>query len=266
MVFEGLLVLLGVLVTLVAGAIVGSVFARRDALIAQQAQELERRNRALNAFAGKVAHDLREPLTAIKMATTIQHQREPGEQATTGLLQRGVARMQGLINDLLSLSRVDVDSGAGQCDPAAVVGQLSGELGARLSDEKASLRLDVEPARVVSSEGLLHQALWNLTDNALRYHRPGARAEVEIEGRESGGQYELRVSDNGTGMSEEEARHVFEPFFRGQQAQEQPGTGLGLAIVKRVVEANGGTASVTSRPGHGTTFVLRLHSIAHEAH
>ena len=84
------------------------------------------------------------------------------------------------------------------------------------------------------------------------------QAQIEIRGHAVGKKYELRVSDNGVGMSYDEARQAFDPFFRALGAREQQGTGLGLSIVKRASEASGGSLAVDSRLGQKTTFVIRL--------
>jgi signal transduction histidine kinase len=251
------LAIAGFLLTLGVGLAVASQLARRDQSIRSYMSLLENRNRELDAFAGRVAHDLRGPLMSINMVAGTLARREPSD-STTVLLRRGVGRMEALIKDLLALSRIDSQSRKARCDPAAAAAHVREDLHARLDEAGATMRLDVEPSEVSCSEGLLRQALWNLTDNAIRYGRPGVRAEVDVRGRKADGQYELRVSDNGLGMSPEDARQAFEPFFRGDSARAQPGTGLGLSIVKRVMEASGGSASLSSEPGAGTTFVLRL--------
>ena len=99
----------------------------------------------------------------------------------------------------------------------------------------------VDHAVVSCSEGLLRQALTNLTENAVKYRRPDVGPEVEISGTAIDDGYELRVSDNGVGMAADEAGHVFEPFYRSSRTQSLPGTGLGLSIAtgwrKRAAEA-----------------------------
>jgi signal transduction histidine kinase len=81
---------------------------------------------------------------------------------------------------------------------------------------------------------------------------------VEISGGAIDGGYDLRVSDNGLGMSPEDAGRVFEPFYRSTRTQDLPGTGLGLSIVNRVVQASGGTLSVETELGRGSTFIVHL--------
>jgi signal transduction histidine kinase len=102
--------------------------------------------------------------------------------------------------------------------------------------------------------------LWNLVDNAVKYRRTGVHSDVEVRGRVVDHGYELAVEDNGIGMSPEETKKAFDPFYRALRAKEEPGTGLGLSIVKRVVEASGGTLSVRSQLGSGSTFTVRLPS------
>jgi signal transduction histidine kinase len=121
------------------------------------------------------------------------------------------------------------------------------------------LRMQIEPARVPCSEGLLREVLWNLGENAVKYRRPEVPLKLEMIGQATHQHYELRVSDNGAGMSSNDARQAFDPLFRGEQTRSAtPGTGLGLAIVKRIVEAGGGTVTVDSHAGQGTLFVVRL--------
>jgi signal transduction histidine kinase len=81
---------------------------------------------------------------------------------------------------------------------------------------------------------------------------------IALVGRATSTGYELRVSDNGLGMSAEDTCRVFEPFFRGKRTQDIAGTGLGLAIVRRIVEASGGTVVADSEPDHGTAITLRF--------
>ena len=92
----------------------------------------------------------------------------------------------------------------------------------------------------------------------MKYQRPDTTPEVEISGGAVDYRYDLRVSDNGLGMSKDDAGRVFEPFYRSPRTQDLPGTGLGLSIVNRVVQASGGTLSVETELGRGSTFIVRL--------
>jgi signal transduction histidine kinase len=248
----------GILTTLGVGIAVDRLIRRREERVARYAAELEARNGELDAFSGRVAHDLRGPLTAIKLGVTQIRDRASDASALADRFHRSVARMEAIIDDLLSLSRLQPGTKTGHCDPASVVAQLAEELRPRLDAEAGTLRIEVDPAKVACGAGLFRQVVWNLADNALKYSRPGVPPVVQIRGVIAHRRYELRVSDNGIGMPPEESEKVFLPFFRSAGVQTRPGTGLGLTIVRRVIEASGGSVSVTSRVGEGSAFVLSL--------
>ena len=256
------LTLLGMGVISLAGVVLvwrwaAQQVGRREAETAREAKILEEQNRELDAFAGRVAHDIRNPLMAINVAATQLTRKVPEETRAAELLQRGIHRMETLIDDLLTLARVETQVN-GVCDPAEVAVQVQQDFAARVEGERGNLRVVVEHAVVSCSEGLLRQALTNLTENAVKYRRPDVGPEVEISGTAIDDGYELRVSDNGVGMAADEAGHVFEPFYRSSRTQSLPGTGLGLSIVNRVAQASSGTVSLKTELGQGSTFILHL--------
>ena len=144
------------------------------------------------------------------------------------------------------------------CDPSSVAAGVGDDMSARLEAVAGSLHIEVEPARVRCAEGLLTEALVNLADNALKYCRPDEPPRVALTGRTVGHRYELRVADNGIGMSFDERKQAFAPFYRAHRDPSAPGSGLGLSIVKRIAEASGGDVLVDSALGKGTTFVMHL--------
>jgi two-component system, OmpR family, sensor kinase len=243
--------------TVLAGRWAARQVGRREAEMGSRARALETRNRELDAFAGRVAHDVRGPLAAFKLAMPALAAKLPKGDRTLELLGRGVTRMEALVEDLLTLARVESQP-AGRCDPAAVVAEVEADFASRIAAENGALRVSVHHADVSCSGGLLRQAVTNLVENAVKYHRSEAPPEVEISGAPSDGGYDLAVSDNGVGMSDEEAEQVAQPFYRAPRVRDRPGTGLGLSIVRRVAEASGGKLSVRSRLGRGSTFVVRL--------
>ena len=256
--FGGIITAAGVALSLLVAALVTRSIQRREDQLRESTALLEQRNRELDAFAGRVAHDLRGPLTTINVAASRLAERAPQEEGTSAVLRRGVSRMEMLIRDLLALSRIDAEADDVTADPAVAAASVAEELGPRVRAEGGSLRVAVRPACVRCNEGLLRQVLWNLIDNAIKYRRSDAPPDIEVRGQSQATWYELRVADQGMGLSHEDARHVFEPFFRALQSREAPGTGLGLSIVKRVVEVHGGSVTVDSRLGQGTTFTIRL--------
>jgi signal transduction histidine kinase len=249
--------LAGVVGTILVGRWAARILAARQAEAARYARDLEARNRELDAFAGRVAHDIRGALTTISLAATSSAASALSDERAREILRRGTRRMETLVDDLLTLARVEAE-GHGRCDPAVVLAQVAEDMGPRVEAERADLRVAVAHAQVACSEGLLRQAMTNLIDNAVKYRRPDLPAAVEISGASSDGGYDLRVSDNGVGMTDEELGHVLEPFYRAPRARDLPGTGLGLSIVNRIAEANGGNVTVRSRVGEGTTFTVHL--------
>jgi signal transduction histidine kinase len=126
-------------------------------------------------------------------------------------------------------------------------------------DRRVSVDVDAgDSMEVVANSTEMKQVLLNLTVNALEAVPPG-RGEVRIEGRRVGEFVELRVADNGKGMSAETLEHVFEPFFTAKRGAGEPGTGLGLSITHAIVENHGGSiAAASDGPGRGSRFVVRL--------
>jgi signal transduction histidine kinase len=261
-----------ILASLIAGLTVFAFFVARwvtriirqgeNELRAANAQ-LEERNRELDSFAGRVAHDLRGPLTAINLAAVAPDR--ASRENVNAVFRRGVKRMEVIIEDLLTLSRIGAQTERAMCDASAVAASIEEDLRSKVEALGGVLHVEAATATVPCSEGLLRQVLWNLGENSVKYRRPGVQLAIEIRGRALPHAYEFSVSDNGNGMSPSEARRAFEPFFRGEQVRETPGTGLGLSIVKRVVEASGGSVSVDSAIGKGTTFKVRLPLAADKA-
>jgi signal transduction histidine kinase len=247
----------GIVLSLAIGALTTRLLRRRQASIERYSARLEERNRDLDAFAGRVAHDLRGPLGTVSLGVQRIARLVPAETSIVGIIRRTLARMDAILAGLLALSRSESVPDA-VCDPATAAAQVTAELAPRAQEEHVVMRVEVEPGKVRCPEPLLHQALFNLAENAIKYRRADTPAAIEIEGRAHDDAYELSVRDNGMGMSREDARRAFEPFFRAQGVQERPGSGLGLSIVKRVIESSGGTITVDSQLGKGTTFRTRL--------
>jgi signal transduction histidine kinase len=257
-----LFTLLGIGLAAVASTALLGIWAlrevrRREDETNRETEQLEARNRELDAFASRVAHDIRGPLGTLTLAMTPLAAKLPPDDRSLGIFQRGLQRMESLVADLLTLAQVESLS-HGKCDPAQVVAQVQDEVSARVEASHGSMTVTVDHAQVACSEGLLRQAVTNLVDNAVKYKRPDVAPALQISGTAIDGCYEVRVSDNGMGMSEDDLAHASEPFYRSARTRDVPGTGLGLSIVNRVAEASGGRLSVQTRLGEGSTFVVRL--------
>jgi len=221
-------------------------------------QKLEGRNRELDAFAGRIAHDLRNPVASLTLSVDLVSRKAASEEAPAlDRMRRSIKRISTMIDDLLAFARADAPADGALCNPAVVAAKIRDDFSERFGDA-ASLHEIVEPASVGYNEGLLRQVLWNLVENGVKYRRDDVHADIGVFGHVVEGRYELQVSDNGLGMLPEEARRAFDPFYRGQRVQDVSGTGLGLSIVKRIVDAGGGSVLVKTQLGSGTTFVLQL--------
>lgn len=258
---ELLFVLLGLgMATLIGVVLIGrwslQQVRRREEQARLQSRMLEERNRDLDAFAGRVAHDIRGPLTTVSLVTARLSQTAPGEQKAVETLRRGIDRMEALIRDLLALARVEKMHEA--CDPASASANIEEQFAQRIEAEKGTLRVSLDHSRIRCSDGLLLQVLANLVDNALKYRRTEVPPKIAVSGSPVGATYEIQVVDNGVGMAPEDAAQLFLPFYRAARTRDLPGTGLGLSIVKRVVEASGGSIAVDTHLGQGTSFVVRF--------
>jgi signal transduction histidine kinase len=251
----GALSTLGVMFTLGIGLAVSGLVRRRVADQRRYAALLEARNRDLDLFAGRVAHDLRSPISNVTLATALL-ERRVGPDPSLDRIKRGTGRLTAMIDDLLSLSRLEREAPAGLTDPAVATGPLREDLAAR--SDGAAVSIDVAHAQLRCSPGLFQQILGNLVDNAIKYRRPEETSRVQVTGRATGRFYELRVADNGIGMSPDDAARAFDPFFRGHRTSDRAGTGLGLSIVKRIVQASGGEVTLESELGRGSVFTVRL--------
>jgi signal transduction histidine kinase len=248
----GLIVLLGT--AAVIAVAVSRAIGRYDQRVNNQLREQKRLNEALDQFAGRIAHDLRNPLSAVTAASEVlaRDRERLSDHGRVGLdvVQRQSGRMIDLTDGLLRLARA---SGTPQAHPVDVRGIV--EEAAR---DMRGLRVHLGdmPERIVADQTALSQVVGNLFQNAVRYGANDGCADVDVDGESSENGWVIRVSDRGPGIPPDEAVHLFEPFTRGSTAGNQPGSGLGLAIVAAAVRAHGGRASYAPREGGGSTFSL----------
>ncbi len=232
--------------------------------VARRTAELADANQRLESFSYSVSHDLRTPLRAISGFAQIlarRHRQSLSEEGRHYMdnIVRASAQMGRLIEDLLAYSRLGRARMA--LKPIAirpliaeVLEQL--ESPARLSG--ASIQVDEALPTVRGDESLLTQVFLNLIENALTYRHPGVAPSIAIRARSEGSQVVLSVSDNGIGIPPEHFERIFGVFQRLHTQDQYPGTGIGLANVKKAVELLGGTVSVSSTPGEGSVFEVRL--------
>ncbi len=207
-----------------------------------------------------VSHDLRNPLSAILMGTTLLQQRLEGAQLRqAGIIRNAADRMKNLIEELLDVARIE--GGAmtlrrEQHEAACLIEDSARMFETRAVEKGVALIINAEPGALVwaDSERIL-QVLSNLIGNALKFTPSGGAIEVEAA-RESG-QVRFSVRDTGPGIAVDQLPHLFERQWQGQPGARQ-GLGLGLYIAKTVVEAHGGRIWVESTLGKGSSFFFIL--------
>jgi signal transduction histidine kinase len=232
--------------------------ARHRALILAHIHLLDERNRDLDAFAGRAAHDLRGPLNPIRgYADLLSAGKEPPEEVQQMALRirRAVDRMSRVVDDMLELSRAGRPTPGRAC-PATVGAEVLDELAPELHGAEVHTQLTLAP--IACADGVLAQILRNLLSNAIKFRSRERPLQLRLNAEPDGKWIVLRLEDNGVGMDAESAAHAFEPFYRGRTDREVPGHGLGLAIVERATRALGGHCELTSVPDEGTRIVIRL--------
>jgi two-component system sensor histidine kinase SenX3 len=215
-------------------------------------------------FVANASHELKTPAASIQAAaetlTSIADRDAAAVPRFASQLEREAMRLSRIVADLLDLSRLESGSEIGQ--PVrldAVVREEAERFETRCQESGLTLAIDsLSTSSVAGSTKDLSLLVRNLIDNAIRYTRPGGQIQVSVEPTDS--VVQLKVSDDGLGIPSRDLSRIFERFYRVDRARsrETGGTGLGLAIVKHVAENHGGTVSVESELGAGSTFTVRL--------
>jgi light-regulated signal transduction histidine kinase (bacteriophytochrome) len=175
-----------------------------------------------------------------------------------GFAVDGARRMQELINDLLTYSRVGTRPLAlDTVDSNQLVDQVVSDLAAAIQDSNGSVICDNLPV-VRGDPTQLRQLFQNLIANGMKFHRPDEPPRVRVSATQEHGMWAFSVSDNGIGIEPQYLERIFSLFQRLHTRAEYPGTGIGLAICKKIVERHGGQIHVDSTPGSGTTFRFTL--------
>ncbi len=226
----------------------------------QQARDLERFNAELEQFAYVSAHDLQEPLRMIASYLQLLSRRYQGKldaEADTFIQYavEGAERLKSLLQDLLQLQQVGKANRVKVRAPlteAAITAQSN--LSVKIAEMGAHITIQNLPT-IDADQDAFVKVFEHLFENALKYHREGVPPEIVVSAVALNKQmWEIRVSDNGIGISHEYQERIFQIFQRLHSRSEYPGTGIGLAICKKVVEVHGGHLSVQSAPGEGSIF------------
>lgn len=243
-----------------SGELAGAVLVMHDVT------ELRRLENVRRDFVANVSHELKTPLTAIRgMVETMVDDPEMPKETQLRFLDRvrdQALRLSALVTDLLSLARIEANEGRGErtlldLRPRMREGVARfGEVATR-KQLGLSLELPDEACTVLADEESVRQILDNLLDNACKYTPEGGRVCARI--LRLPGELRLEVQDTGIGIEPADQARVFERFYRVDKARSRDlgGTGLGLSIVKHLASSLGGSVSIESAPGRGSTF--RVH-------
>jgi two-component system, OmpR family, phosphate regulon sensor histidine kinase PhoR len=240
----------------------------RRLLLTRDVTEVEQAEAMRRDFVANVSHEIRTPLTVLSgFVETLQTIDLPKEERDRylGMMGQQAQRMQTLVHDLLTLSRLEGSPPPGTTEwtpLATLLAQGEQEGRALAAAQRKTLDLRFAPAAGVQVAGAaseLQSAISNLVGNAVRYTPSGGVVDVQVREGE-GGRLELAVRDTGPGIAAEHLPRLTERFYRvdRSRSRESGGTGLGLAIVKHVVQRHGGELRIDSTPGAGSTFTIVL--------
>ena len=224
--------------------------------------------RERDRFISEISHELRTPLTAIMAFADLLSRNKGGnlsdrEIQQIGLIRKSSEHLDILINDLFDVSMINAGTfklTLEDFDVCPVVQELCERLAPTFLDRGQDLEVNLpdDEVWVKADWSRITQVLTNLLNNAAKYSPKGGRVEIRVSLH--GAELRICVKDDGIGISKDDQRRLFTPFFRANNAQTRnvPGTGLGLAVTKSIVESHGGSISLDSAPGEGTCFEVRL--------
>ncbi|MCC7145393.1 MAG: HAMP domain-containing protein [Phycisphaeraceae bacterium] len=244
------------------GRRIGALVVLHDITRLQQLENIQRQ------FVANVSHELRTPIAAIKAALETILDGDPSspqdQQHFLQIASRQANRLEAIIEDLLSLSRLEQDLEAGRIELHfaslhAVLSSAAETCLVRAQNKKIQILLTCPTDFQASANPqLLEQAVVNLLDNAIKYSPDSST--VQLSAQRFSGEMVIAVSDEGPGIDAEHLPRLFDRFYRTDKARSRAvgGTGLGLAIVKHIAQAHSGHVSVDSTPGQGSTFRIHL--------
>ena len=226
------------------------------------AKELSAIETLRSDFIANVSHEFKTPLTAIEgYAMLLQdHELPQKEQAECAeKILQSAGRLSTLVSNILMLTKLEQQTDRVEKAPFWLDEQLRQVmvgLEPLWGAKDLELDLELEPLRYNGSEDLLYHVWSNLLSNAVKFSPQGAVLSVRLEKREKSAVF--TVTDRGPGMTADVQRHIFDKFYQGDHSRRQEGSGLGLPLAKRITQLCGGTISVQSQPGQGSTFTVTL--------
>ena len=251
----------------------------------EQNKDLARAETMRRDFSSNVSHEMKTPLQVISGYAELMRNDmvDPADrQKFAGLIYDEAQSMRALIDEVLTLSRLDETSFDGESatliDMLEASKRVAGRLSSFAHDRGVSVEVSGDSACIAGSEALVEEMLYNLVENGIRYNHEGGSVSVSVRlelptsaeqaddiralpaGERGRMRAVVRVSDTGPGIPEDKQEKIFERFYRLEKSRskETGGTGLGLAIVKHAVMYHKGSVRVESEEGKGTVFILRI--------
>lgn len=233
------------------------------------AKKLEVSNKELQDFASVAAHDLQEPLRKIqafseRLTTKAKNLLDPETFDYVDRIQSSAKRMQTLINDLLTYSRVTTKTQPfTKLNLNEVISHVVSDLEIRIEQTQGKVTTAHLP-EITGDPTQIYQLFQNMIGNALKFRKPDVAPVVHIEGQLlensvlGGKAFQITVTDNGIGFDEKYLDRIFTIFQRLHGRHEYEGTGIGLAVCRKIVDRHGGIISATSEPGKGARFIVTL--------
>ena len=220
-------------------------------------------NEALReSFVSNVAHEFKTPLSYVQgYAALLQDDDLTPEQRReyVGHVTKAARRLGDMIGNLLEISNLSRPNAQMETAPFSLDELLRHVMAVLLPQmirKEIAYEVDLMSVDLDGNQSLLEDAWMNLISNAVKFTEPGGRISVTLV--REGSHAVVAVADTGCGMTPEQLEHAFDRFYQGDETHAGEGNGLGLAIVRAVVKKHGGTVSVESEPGRGTTFSVRL--------
>lgn len=230
-------------------------------------KEVSEKNNDLESFVYSVSHDLRAPLRAIAgmveiLVEDLGPTLDAEKRGMLDLIVQRAGRMNSMIEGLLAYSRVSTAQLQLERVPLQpAIDEALQQLAARIKDTKASVEIPEELPAVLAQRTALVQVFANLFDNAFKFVAPGVIPKVQVHATRESGHVQIRIKDNGIGISQQDHARVFQ-VFEQLNSGEYLGTGVGLAIVRKAIDKMRGSIQLESEPTRGSTFILRLQAAA----